>query len=358
MEVKIVIDVDDTICTNVRRLSYSACEPKKDVIRTINYLHDTLGLKIVFYTSRGMVSCGGDIEKIIKKNKAVLEDWLEANNVHYDEIVFGKPIGDLYVDDKAMNVTDFRPETFYRLKTGGSGKDIYRLGNIVKKDCGEDAERLKDWIEDNGGVCKYPKVLSYLYNEASMEYIEGENLCNSFYRSDLYDLLSLIERFSQMKKQSFDITPHIAILRKNVSPDPEFNRILGICENAIKNIGNSFVENASYCHGDLILSNVIKGKDGLYLIDPQYYREASSYILDLGKLRMSLMNYEKRFGISDADNSWLLGEFDEIIRNRGMYKEVLATNLMYVCRLYRYKTDKEAVKEMAKEILNGTEGVF
>ena len=88
--IKLVFDIDDTICNNKNR-DYENAIPFKDVIKKINKLHKQ-GAKITLYTSRGMVSCNGDIEKIIKKNKDILERWLEKNKVEYDELVFGKPL--------------------------------------------------------------------------------------------------------------------------------------------------------------------------------------------------------------------------------------------------------------------------
>ena len=63
--IKLVFDIDDTICNNKNR-DYENAIPFKDVIKKINKLHKQ-GAKITLYTSRGMVSCNGDIEKINKK---------------------------------------------------------------------------------------------------------------------------------------------------------------------------------------------------------------------------------------------------------------------------------------------------
>lgn len=359
MNIRVVIDVDDTISTNIRRLSYDKCAPKLDVINKINKLHDELGYTIVLYTARGMVSCDGDLERIVAKNERVLKDWLDRNDVHYDELVFGKPIGDIYVDDKALDVVDFVDAPFYPLNGGGSNRGLQRLAGIVKKDLGtpEDTERFKDWIEDCEDACLYPRVISYLYNGVYMDFIDGVTLCDNFTRADYYSILSTIERFKEKKRDGFDIQPHIDILEKNRSESKEFNDILDLCIDGVKKMSGRYKEHASFGHGDLILSNVIKGKNGLYLIDPRYFRESSSYILDYGKLRMSLMNYEKRFGLSRSDNSMYLGDFDQLMKAQGIYDLVLFTNLMYVCRLYRYKkeSDRETVVTMAKEILGEIE---
>ena len=116
----------------------------------------------------------------------------------------------------------------------------------------------------------------------------------------------------------------------------------------------------SFCHGDLILSNIIIGEnDGeLYFIDPEMDEEASSYLLDLAKLRMSLMGYENIFGLSDVANfsfnykSEILKSFDNEMKEKGIYDLVILLNYMYVLRLWRYKPEnqKYMVKQMIIEL--------
>ena len=360
---KIVFDVDDTICSNIRRTGYENCVPDLEVIKKINHLHDDLGFYIVFHTARGMVSCNGDEEQIIKKNKKVLEEWLERNEVHYDELIFCKPIADLYVDDKAMNIAEFKREDFSILHGGGSNRPIYKLGKTVKKFLGSpsDVSNYKDWIEDNENSCKFPKVYSYLYDAVFMEYIEGVNLVNCFEIEDMVKIFDVIMNFSKMKKSSFDIRPQIDILEKNCSDDEDVNSMIDLCKDFI--VRNEYIlnENASYSHGDMILSNIIKKDNGeLYFIDSRYFRESSSYLLDLAKLRNSFSGYEYEFGISKTNNARFLEFFDWILKSKGLYEIVVGLHLMYVLRLYRYKDDagKLKVKEIAKGIIKNNEELF
>lgn len=347
-----VFDLDDTICIHKNR-DYQNAEPIKPVIDKIRQMKKD-GWEIVIYTARGQVSCHKDLALIEIRNRAVVEEWLKKYDVPCDELIFGKPIGDLYVDDKGISLKDFINMPFYGLK-GGSGKRIYRIGNMVKKDLGDDVENYKEWIEDNDSLCKYPRVISYLYDQVTMEYIEGKNLCDDFNLEDLRMLVNIVERFSRCARDGFDISEQLQILHKNKS-GTDFDAIIDFCEEKVKSIEKSLIKNASFCHGDMTLCNVIKANDGLYFIDPRYRRNASSYLLDLGKLRMSLMNYEKIFGISNRDNSAFLPVFDSYIMDNGIYDEVVALNLMYICRLYRYKKDKDKVVMMANELIRNVYG--
>ena len=362
-KVRIIFDIDDTICSNVRRLSYENCVPDFEVIKKINHLHDVLGFTIILHTSRGMISCNGDVDKIIAKNKKVLEDWLVKYDVHYDELIFCKPIGDLYVDDKALSLSDFKTENFEILHGGGSNKPIYKLGKIVKKCLGsaENTSNFKDWVEDNKGSCDFPKVHSYLYDSVYMDFIKGENLVNCFTFEDFLKVITTIVKFSKMKKQSFDIEPQIKILEKNYSDDIEVNSMIDLCKEFLIENEKILNDNASYSHGDMILSNIIKGDDGkLYFIDSRYFRESSSFLLDFAKLRNSLSGYEYVFGLSDVINTEYLDILDDILKTKGLYDIVVILHLMYVLRLYRYKDNKgkELVKNTAKGIIEANEKLF
>lgn len=360
---KIIFDVDDTICSNIRRTGYENCMPDVEVIKKINHLHDDLGFIIVFHTARGMVSCNGDIDKIIAKNKNVLEDWLRKYDVHYDELIFCKPIADLYVDDKALNVVDFKTEDFCVLHGGGSNKPIYRLGKVVKKCLGSesDVSNFKDWVEDNLNSCKFPRVISYLYDSVYMEFVEGKNLADCFKFDDLIEIVGVINKFSKMKRDSFNLAIQFEILDKNYSDDIEMNSMIDTCKNFLRKNYHVLLANASYSHGDMILSNIIKtDEDELYFIDSRYFRESSSYLLDFAKLRNSLSGYEFEFGISDFDLSNYLDDLDFILKAKGIYEIVVGLHLMYVLRLYRYKDEigKNKVKNIAKGIIENHEKLF
>ena len=57
------------------------------------------GHYLIIHTGRHMRTCNGDVAKVIEKIGKITEDWLEKWNVPYDELVFGKPYADIYIDD-------------------------------------------------------------------------------------------------------------------------------------------------------------------------------------------------------------------------------------------------------------------
>ena len=305
-----VFDLDDTICIHENR-DYVNAKPVLPVIEKLREMKQA-GWEIVIYSARGQISCNGDLNLIEERNRKTAEDWLERNNVPYDELIFGKPIADLYVDDRAITAKDFKSAKIGLLYGGGSGCEIYRVGDVVKKYYGEkdDVMRFRQWIKDNEGSCLFPEVISFLHNSVFMEYIDGERLVDDCKWEDIENLLLTIERFKDKRLNGFEMKLHIDNLEKNKSADEEWNDIVETAKRFMLANEREIVKRASYCHGDMILSNVLKNKNGLYLIDPRYFRESSTYLFDLAKLRMSLMDYERLFGLSVKSNKEYLCRFD------------------------------------------------
>lgn len=109
-----VFDLDGTICEEKQKgtpyLDYKNVKPIPEVIERINALHEQ-GDYIIINTARHMNSTGGNIGLINARVAKITIDWLDNNNVSYDEVLFGKPYGDFYVDDKAMGIGSFLEKT-------------------------------------------------------------------------------------------------------------------------------------------------------------------------------------------------------------------------------------------------------
>jgi len=98
-EMRIVFDLDGVICELKKPTeSYADVIPKNDVIEKMRDLKKD-GHYLIIHTSRHMRTCDGDISKVIEKIGKMTEDWLEKWKVPYDELIFGKPHADIYIDD-------------------------------------------------------------------------------------------------------------------------------------------------------------------------------------------------------------------------------------------------------------------
>jgi len=98
-DMRIVFDLDGVICELKKPSeSYGEVKPKLEVIKLMNELHNN-GDHIIIHTGRHMRTCDGNVNEVIKKVGKITKEWLKKNNVKYDELIFGKPHADMYIDD-------------------------------------------------------------------------------------------------------------------------------------------------------------------------------------------------------------------------------------------------------------------
>jgi len=102
---RIMIDIDGTI-TELKKEGQTYATVRinpgaADKIRTLK----SAGHTIVLQTARHMKTCGGDQGKVVAKVGKDTLDWFSEQDIPYDEIYFGKPYADVYLDDLAHTFT-------------------------------------------------------------------------------------------------------------------------------------------------------------------------------------------------------------------------------------------------------------
>lgn len=95
----LVIDIDGVVASLVNDGNYSKARPIRENIILINNLKKA-GMKIIFYTARGSVT-GINWTEVTKDQ---FKEW----GLLFDELKFGKPAADLYIDDKAATPSVLR----------------------------------------------------------------------------------------------------------------------------------------------------------------------------------------------------------------------------------------------------------
>jgi hypothetical protein len=86
-------DIDGTLCT-ITNGAYEQAEPFLNRIAVVNSLFKA-GHRIKLFTARGSTT-GIDWRVTTERQLAI---W----NVHYHELIMGKPEADIFIDDKAFN---------------------------------------------------------------------------------------------------------------------------------------------------------------------------------------------------------------------------------------------------------------
>lgn len=105
---RLIIDLDDTIC-QTENGDYLNSKPVFEVIEKIKEYKKN-GFEIAINTSRNMRTYQGNTGKINANTLPIIIEWLDKNNVPYDEIYIGKPwcgFDGFYVDDKSIRPNEF-----------------------------------------------------------------------------------------------------------------------------------------------------------------------------------------------------------------------------------------------------------
>jgi capsule biosynthesis phosphatase len=99
---RICIDLDGVIC-QLRRpgQEYAELEPVPGAVERLCELRSA-GHYIIVCTARHMKTCSGNVGQVVALQGAVTLEWLARHGIKYDEIHFGKPHADVYIDDNAV----------------------------------------------------------------------------------------------------------------------------------------------------------------------------------------------------------------------------------------------------------------
>lgn len=100
---RICFDLDNTLVSSPAiKGDYSTVRP---ILKNIEYLRflKKVGHTIIIYTARRMKTHNGNVGKVIQDIAKITINTLEKFDIPYDELIFGKPYADFYIDDLAVN---------------------------------------------------------------------------------------------------------------------------------------------------------------------------------------------------------------------------------------------------------------
>lgn len=335
-KLRICFDLDNTLVSSpCVPNDYSTVKPIDKMIQTLKKFKSD-GHDIIIYTARRMETHKGNVGKVLKDIAMVTFDTLEKFNIPYDEIYFGKPIADIYIDDKALNpyYDDLSFFGFFSKKDDFIPNKIENNKfNVISKN---------DNIISKIGPEKYIKGEIYFYNnvpkelkkyfpalidynkvndniEMKIEYINGIPLYflynNKTLTTNIIDKLFSI--LNEIHTFTYPIKINKELIQKNYIDkmkdrfnqneynfdDAEliFNEIL---TNLEKHYDPKIVP---IIHGDFWFSNIILTyTDEIKLIDMkgQVYEELSlngDCFYDYGKLYQSILGYDILLNNNEID---------------------------------------------------------
>jgi capsule biosynthesis phosphatase len=123
---RICFDLDNTLVTfPSEKGDYTSVQPIQRNIDFLKYLRN-FGHTIIIYTARRMKSHSGNVGRVMADIGKITFDTLERFDIPYDEIYFGKPYANVYIDDAGLNAFDNLEKS-----TG------YYMDNITPRDFNE-----------------------------------------------------------------------------------------------------------------------------------------------------------------------------------------------------------------------------
>lgn len=114
---KICIDIDGVLCTlRQPEETYGQVRPLPGAVEKLQALK-AAGHYLILNTARHMATCNSNVGLVVARQGKTLIDWLAEHGFVYDELWFGKPHADVYIDDNAYRFTGWD-------KIAGDGSDL------------------------------------------------------------------------------------------------------------------------------------------------------------------------------------------------------------------------------------------
>jgi capsule biosynthesis phosphatase len=345
-------DLDNTLVTYPEiDGDYSTVKPIKENIDLVNKLKNKN--KIIIYTARRMKTFNGNVSDVIKNIGDITKDTLLKFNIQYDELIFGKPYADYYIDDLAINSThDVKQELgiFENYIEPRKTNKIYIKNDVVVKETSNKGEIY--WYENIPHSIKkyFPNIYSINSNKISMERMTGIPLSYVYINGTLTKntLFSILDSLNEIHNgmsviKTTDIYSNYKLKlnkRYNDYDYSEYKNYKSVYEsiNAFLNFyENNDLATAKIIHGDPVFSNCFID-DSIKFIDMRGNLN--------GKLSL----------IGDENYDWakvyqsILG-YDFILLNKKLNKKTIDTTKDYFNEWFVLKNKENSLGHI-KQITN------
>ena len=284
-KLRIVFDLDNTLVTYPEIPGdYSSVERIDHIAQFLASMREE-GHEIIIHTARGMVSSNSNMGKVVKNNAKVVVETLERYGIEYDELVFGKPYGDIYIDDKAFNTFQmnlFKDMGFYTHSRGLDFGFITNRHNKIRRVSKDRLVKTGPSIQGEiffykhvKGLDVFPTLYSHTDNEMTIEYINGTGLDKLYYEGlvstqMLKNLVKVVK--NQIHQLTIDdgvsiskdhIVSHYIVKLKERAHQRQFypfEDFQDVYNSILDSINRASLENEplnQVIHGDLWFSNIM-----------------------------------------------------------------------------------------------------
>ena len=352
-------DLDNTLVTYPKRTNdYSTVKPKIKNIKFLNFLH-SLGHHIIIYTARRMKTHKGNIKEVKKDIGELTKNQLAMFGIKYDELIFGKPYANFYIDDLSIHPTENLNIKLGYYETADSVTRKFNeiiVGEKITIKNSKNIKVLNNEIKFLKNIPKkimnfFPKLRDHGKNYYKMDTIKGlklsylliNNLLTKDDITNIYNDLCYIHSSKyEDKNSSINIYKNYYQKIKNrINNSDQIINKFGVkyfnkLKNSLKNYEKMDQGKIGVIHGDPVLSNIIKkNNDELTFLDPRGSLGDDFTIFgdtnyDFAKVYQSLSGYENIIFDKKIDSNYLedlRNHFESILMSR---KNALKLNTIKV----------------------------
>ena len=321
---RICFDLDTLVTLPVVPNDYSTVKPIDKMVILLKNMKK-LGHTIIIYTARRMDQHHHNMGKVIRDIGLVTFQTLEKFSIEYDEILFGKPLADIYIDDKSLNpymndisffgIESETDEFIHNKVDNNKFNRIKKYENCIKKTGPYSILRgeLNYYQNIPSELTHYfPSLLNFNKNEnvleLTMEYIKGIPLYY-LYKNCLLTERNIDGLFLILEKIHSNGTICISNenicnnyfkkLRERFNNDYYFDDSKEIYEKIIMDLSQNYApEIVGMIHGDFWFSNILLDyQDNYRLIDMRGQLDGvltmnGDKYYDYGKMYQSILGYD------------------------------------------------------------------
>ncbi len=318
-------DFDNTLVSFPKvKNDYSTVEPIHQMINFAKFLKNK-GHDILIHTARRMKTHKGNVGAVIADIAATTIDTIKKFNIPCDELYFGKPYADFYIDDKAINpfLEPQKEMGFYNndVESRHFNSVVHNDETVIKTSTSSSFKGELFWYSHMPEKIKdlFPKFK--IENETlTLEKIKGINLSylfvnNSLTESRLNELMTTMEKIHDIGIIDLQDEDYIIDQKKVIYKNYEkklaerynhdyysrFDKSYNLFICLAIYLRNYEIEKRAICrviHGDPVFTNIIIEKDknfkfidmrGIHGDWPSIYGDI---FYDYAKIYQSLVGYD------------------------------------------------------------------
>lgn len=315
---RVCFDLDNTLVTYpLVKGDYTTVKPIERNIRFLRYLKK-LGNTIIIYTARRMRTHHGNVGKINADVGKITFDTLDAFEIPFDEVYFGKPYADFYIDDLGVSpFQDLEKEMGYY-----DNKIEPRDFNSIDYESIEHV--IKKGVDLSGEIHYYSNIPSEIKDmfplffgsdntdSYKMERIKGTTV-SDLYTSELLTtetlthVMNSVARIQRVTVEDDDVDIYKNYSEKlkkrwnacDYSRFEDSEKVYKDLLDKLKSYENSGMGKKVVVHGDPVFTNIlINNHDKIKFIDMrgkvgQVLSINGDWLYDWAKMYQSLIGYDE-----------------------------------------------------------------